>query len=167
MPFARAAYGWIADESSKSTLKNSLAVLVRVMEQAVRDGIIDFNPARVVGWQQECERAEDELDDPRSLALPGWAALDEVANALVARSSGEYEGWGDVVRYAACTATRIGEVSGVRAADIDRETWMWSLCRQTTSGPGGLTDRAPRTSGGVWSRSSRRSGPWSRADSIQ
>ncbi|MGH3310500.1 MAG: tyrosine-type recombinase/integrase [Streptomyces sp.] len=140
----RAVYGWIADECSKSTVKNSLAVLVRVMEQAVRDGIIDFNPARVVGWQQEYKRAEDELDDPRSLALPGWAALDELANALIARSSGEYEGWGEVVRFAACTATRIGEVSGTRAADIDRETWIWNLCRQTTSAPGGLVDKGTK-----------------------
>lgn len=140
----RAVYGWIADECSKSTVKNSLAVLVRVMEQAVRDGIIDINPARVVGWQQEHKRAEDELDDPRSLALPDWDALDSLAAALVARSSGGYQGWGDVVRYAACTATRIGEVSGVRAGDIDRETWMWNLCRQTTSGPGGLIDKGTK-----------------------
>src|SRR5690606_18758813 len=42
----RAVHGWIADECSKSTVKNTVAVLVRVMEQAVRDGIIDRNPAR-------------------------------------------------------------------------------------------------------------------------
>jgi hypothetical protein len=47
----RAVTGWIADECSKSTVKNSLAVLVRVMEQALRDGLIDRNPARVTGWQ--------------------------------------------------------------------------------------------------------------------
>jgi hypothetical protein len=35
----RAVHGWIADECSRSTVKNSLAMLVRVMEQAVRDGI--------------------------------------------------------------------------------------------------------------------------------
>ena len=45
------------------------------MEQAVRDGIIDRNPAQVTGWQREYQRAEDELDDPRSLALPDWDAL--------------------------------------------------------------------------------------------
>jgi len=40
------------------------------MEQALRHGIIDRNPARVKGWQQQYQQAEDELDDPRSLALP-------------------------------------------------------------------------------------------------
>jgi hypothetical protein len=71
----RAVHGWIADECSRSTVKNSLAVLVRVMEQALRDGIIDRNPARITGWQREYQRFEDELDDPRSLALPHWSAL--------------------------------------------------------------------------------------------
>ncbi|MCU1665933.1 MAG: integrase family protein [Pseudonocardia sp.] len=33
----RAVHGWIADDCSRSTVKNSIAVLVRVMEQAVRD----------------------------------------------------------------------------------------------------------------------------------
>jgi hypothetical protein len=68
----RVVHAWIVDECSRSTVKNSLAVLVRVMEQAVRDGIIERNPAKVTGWQREYQRAEDELDDPRSLALPDW-----------------------------------------------------------------------------------------------
>jgi integrase len=140
----RAVYGWIADECSRSTVKNSLAVLVRVMEQAVRDGILDLNPARVVGWQQDYKRAEDELDDPRSLALPDWDALERLTAALVARSADTYGGWGEVVQYAACTAARIGEVSGVRVQDIDREGWTWELCRQTTPGPGGLIDKGTK-----------------------
>jgi hypothetical protein len=50
----RAVHGWIAEQCSRSTVKNSLAVLVRVMvEQAVRDGIMDRNPARVIGWQRD------------------------------------------------------------------------------------------------------------------
>jgi hypothetical protein len=65
--FDRAVHAWIADDCSRSTVKNSLAVLVRVMEQAYRDGIIDRNPARVSGWQREYKLAEDALDDPRSL----------------------------------------------------------------------------------------------------
>ena len=41
----RTVQNWIADEHSRSTVKNTIAVLVRVMEQAVRDGIIKVNPA--------------------------------------------------------------------------------------------------------------------------
>jgi integrase len=140
----RAVHGWIAERCSRSTVKNSLAVLVRVMEQAVRDGIIDRNPARVIGWQRDYERAEDELDDPRSLALPDWQALRDLAAALVARSADHFEGWGDVVIFAACTAARIGEVSGIRCADIDRDAWTWTVRRQTTPSPGGLIDKGTK-----------------------
>lgn len=140
----RAVHGWIAEQCSRSTVKNSLAVLVRVMEQAVRDGIMDRNPARVIGWQRDYRRAEDELDDPRSLALPDWHALCELAAALVSRSADHFEGWGDVVVFAACTAARIGEVSGIRCADIDRNTWTWTVRRQTTPSPGGLIDKGTK-----------------------
>ncbi|WP_075692561.1 tyrosine-type recombinase/integrase [Streptomyces acidiscabies] len=137
----RTVHGWIADEHSQSTVKNSLAVLVRVMEQAVRDGLITINPARITGWQAQYKKAEDELDDPRALALPDWTTLVRLANALVERSHDQYQGWGDVVLFAASTAARIGEVSGVRVGDIDPATWIWTVRRQTTPGPGGLIDK--------------------------
>jgi hypothetical protein len=57
---------------------------VRILEQAVRDGVIERNPARVSGWQHEFRKAEDELDNPRDLALPDWATLITLADALVA-----------------------------------------------------------------------------------
>lgn len=47
---------WIADECGRPTVKNSLAVLVRVMKQAVREGIIERNPAKVTGWQRVSTR---------------------------------------------------------------------------------------------------------------
>ena len=140
----RAVYSWIEDECSRSTVKNTLAILVRVLEQAMRDGLVDHNVARVKGWQREYQRAEDELDDPRSLALPSWESLTILADALVARSHGQFTGWGHIVTFAACTAARIGEVSGVRAGDINRATWTWTVRRQTTPGPGGLIDKGTK-----------------------
>jgi integrase len=140
----RAVYGWIADECSRSTIKNSLAILVRVLDQAVRDGVIDRNPARVVGWQHEFRKAEDELDDPRALALPDWTTLTRLADALVARSADHYRGWGDVVIFAACTGARIGEVSGCRVGDINTHDWTWKVRRQTTPSPGGLVDKGTK-----------------------
>ncbi|MFD8246944.1 tyrosine recombinase XerC [Nocardia sp. NPDC059691] len=140
----RAVVGWINDGAGKSTVKNSLAVLVRVMEQAVRDAIRETNPARVRGWQKLYQQIEDELDDPRSLALPNWSALVTLADALVARSADRYQGWGDVVIFAACTASRIGEVSGCRVGDIGTDTWTWRVRRQTTPGPGGMEDKGTK-----------------------
>ena len=140
----RAVHGWIADECGRSTVKNSIAILVRIMEQALRDGIIDRNPAKVSGWQRQYRTAVDELDDPRSLALPDWETLVALAEALVARSHGRFAGWGDVVEFAGGTAARIGEVSGIRKEDIDRERWLWTVRRQTTPGPGGLIDKGTK-----------------------
>jgi hypothetical protein len=77
-PYRLTTGGWIADDSSQSTIKNTLGVLVRIMEQAVRDGIIDRNPARVAGWQREYLRAEDELNDPRFV---GAARLGHIGEA--------------------------------------------------------------------------------------
>lgn len=78
----RAVHGWIADDCSRSTIKYSLAILVRVLEQAVRDGIVEHNRARVTGWQREYQHTEDELDNPRLLAPPDWEALHQLAAAL-------------------------------------------------------------------------------------
>jgi integrase len=140
----RAVHAWIADGCGRSTIKNSLAILVRVLEQAVGDRIIDHNRARVTGWQREYQRAEDELDDPRSLALPDWDALAQLAAAVVARSADHFTGWGEVFEFTACTAARIGETSGVRRADINTRTWTWNVRRPTTPGPGGLMDKGTK-----------------------
>ncbi|MFJ5830904.1 tyrosine recombinase XerC [Streptomyces sp. NPDC093089] len=140
----RTVQNWIADEHGRSTVKNSLAVLVRVMEQAVRDGIIKVNPARVTGWQKLYKPAEDELLNPRALALPDWQALVQLADTLVSASYGEYRGWDEVVLFAACTAARIGEVSGCRVGDIDTTNWIWTVRRQTTPAPGGLVGKGTK-----------------------
>jgi hypothetical protein len=115
--------GWIAAGCGKSTVKNTLAMLVRIMELAVKDEIRASNPARLNGWQREYARIEDELDNPRELALPDWHTLSRLADELVARSAGSYQGWGDVALFAACTAARIGEVSGCRVKDINTDEW--------------------------------------------
>ncbi|MFD6456347.1 site-specific integrase [Nocardia sp. NPDC060220] len=110
----------------------------------MRDEVIERNRVEVSGWQSQYQRIEDELDDPRSLALPDWATLTQLSAALVAASSDQFQGWGDVVTFAACTASRIGEVSGVRVKDIDTEQWIWNLRRQTSPGPGGRLDKGTK-----------------------
>ncbi|WDO04861.1 hypothetical protein ME763_03925 [Streptomyces murinus] len=156
---ARAPSGsiWIADEHGRSTDKNTIAVLVRVMEQAVRDGIIKVNPARISGRQKLYKQAEDELRAPRALALPDWNSLVQLADALVAASYDQYRGWGDVVLFAASTAARIAEVSGCRVGDIDTNQWIWTVRRQTTPAPGGPTDKGTKGKRARKAPSSKRS----------
>jgi integrase len=148
----RAVHAWIADGVGRSSVKNALAIVGRVGDQAIRDGLIASNPFRITGWQSEYAKAEAELEDPRKLALPDYAALKKLSDALVANSADSrykdrrtYRGWGDVVEFMACTAARIGEVSGVRVMDIDLDTWIWTLVRQTTPSPGGLQDKRPKS----------------------
>jgi hypothetical protein len=44
--------------------------------------------------------------------------VDRATWALVVRSHGCCQGWGDIVEFTACTEARIGETAGVRRADI-------------------------------------------------
>ena len=144
----RAIKAWISDGASRSTVKSSLAVLVLVMEQAVRDEIIERNPSRVFGWQRQYELVEDEVDNPRALALADFHALETLSAALVAKSNPPYQGWGDAVIFAACTAARIGEVSGCLVRDINTKDWIWTVRRQTTPSPGELAEGLTRSTGG-------------------
>ncbi|WP_068278362.1 tyrosine-type recombinase/integrase [Aldersonia kunmingensis] len=141
----RAVVSWIESGCSRSTVRNTIAMFGRVMDQAMRDDLIGTNPVRVRGWQRLYRQVEAELDEPRKLALPDWDALMTFADALVSESADHYEGWGDVVVFAACTASRIGEVSGCRVRDIDTDEWMWTVRRQTTPGPGGLADKTTKS----------------------
>ncbi|MDX2674907.1 hypothetical protein PV333_00210 [Streptomyces sp. NY05-11A] len=98
----------------------------------------------MTGWQKLYKQAEDELLDPRGLALPDWETLVRLADTLVAAYYDDYRGGGDVVLFAACTAARIGEVSGCRVGDIDTGQWIWTVRRQTTPAPSGLTDKGTK-----------------------
>ncbi|MFI2557176.1 tyrosine-type recombinase/integrase [Nocardia farcinica] len=49
-----------------------------------------------------------------------------------------------MVIFAACTASRIGEVSGCRVRGIDTQTWTWCVRRQTTSSSGGMEDKGTK-----------------------
>ena len=49
-----------------------------------------------------------------------------------------------MVVFAACTAARIGEVSGLRAWHIDTTRWIWTVRTQTTPAPGGLVDKGTK-----------------------
>ncbi|MGB3523884.1 MAG: hypothetical protein WBA50_20665 [Mycobacterium sp.] len=106
--------------------------LASLQSERERVAVRGEDPARLPTTEREY--------NPRSLALSDWRALMALADALVANSADQYQGWGDVVIFEACTAARIGEVSGCLGSDIDTENWIWTLCRQTTPSPGELKD---------------------------
>jgi len=119
-------------------------------------------------WEEACRQLTDYWElvrkaekqpwpsrERKAALMAGWAQAGiiplrpcwrwpQLATALVARSHGRYQGWGDIVEAAACTAARIGEISGVRKKDVDRDSWLWTVRRQTTPGPGGLIDKGTK-----------------------
>jgi hypothetical protein len=140
----RAVLGWIADGCGKSTVKNSLAILVRVMEQAYRDGIVDRNPARITGWQRQYHRAEDELANPRALALPNWAALTRLTDALVTTQA----------------ATACGERSSSSPPAPARGSARYRAAGSATSSGAGPFDARPhRDRADSWTRAPRGNAP--------
>ncbi|MFJ9173862.1 tyrosine-type recombinase/integrase [Streptomyces sp. NPDC102360] len=137
----RTVQTWVTTGTKRSTIKNALAALARITRQATRDGWLTCQPQPLPGWQRLHYTGEDLLAEPRGLALPYYAALLRLAEALTRAAHDHYPGWGHAVTFAACTGARIGEISGVRVRDIDARTWIWTARRQTTPAPGGLADK--------------------------
>lgn len=103
----------------RSTVKNSVAALVLVLDEAVRDGIIMRNPAKDRARRRTVGRSPSatELASPLDLALPDMATLERLVARVI--EAGGHPSYGDVVTILATTALRISEVSGLRVGDVD------------------------------------------------
>ena len=140
----RAIDGW-ESEFGASTVKNTVAALVLVLDQAMRDGLIPRNPAKDRARRQHVgRRATSHADEtnPRDLALPDVATLDRLTAAVV--EQGKHQCWGDVVTLLATTAMRISEVSGLLVGDIDLDAGLIRVERQTYPGRGGLITKTTK-----------------------
>lgn len=138
----RAIDRWQLDYG-KSTVKNTVAALVLVLDEAVRDGLLARNPAkdraRRKGVGQESQEMES---NPRELALPDVATLDRLVEGVV--QAGGHRCWGDMVTVLACTAMRISEVSGLTVGDVDLVRGLIAVRRQTYPGRGGLVTKTTK-----------------------
>jgi integrase len=132
-------------EYGRSTVKNSVAALVLVLDEAVRDGLILRNPAKDRARRRSTvmdPHAGDERS-PRDLALPDVATLRALVEAVV--EAGGHQCWGDMVMILATTALRISEASGLTVSDVDLAAGVLHVRRQTYPGRGGLITK--RTKG--------------------
>lgn len=136
----RAIDAW-EQEYGRSTVKNSVAVLVLVLDEAVRDGVIVRNPAKDRARRRTVGRSFGNSDpgSPRELALPDVVTLDRLVEAVV--EAGGHQCWGDMVTILATTALRISEVSGLRVGDVDLGRGLLHVFRQTYPGRGGLVTK--------------------------
>ncbi|MDF2146955.1 tyrosine recombinase XerC [Knoellia sp. p5-6-4] len=137
----RAIDGW-EQEYGRSTVKNTVAALVLVLDEAVRDGILVRNPAKDRARRRTVGRSfgnSAEPGSPRDLALPDVATLDRLVEAVI--EAGGHQAWGDMVTILATTALRISEVSGLRVGDVDLGRGLLHVFRQTYPGRGGLVTK--------------------------
>jgi integrase len=136
----RAIDGW-EEQYSRSTVKNSVSALVLVLDEAVRDGIALRNPAKDRARRRTMgiDTGNEVGANPRDLALPDVATLD----LLVERTAeaGNHRSYGDMVTILATTALRISEVSGLLVGDVDLDSGLLTVSRQTYPGRGGLVTK--------------------------
>jgi len=141
----RAIDRWERDYG-RSTVKNTIAPLVLVLDEAVRDGLITRNPAKDRARRTNVSRSFGNVDSgpssPRDLALPDVEALGRLVAAVV--ESGGHQCWGDMVTILATTAMRISEVSGLRIGDVDLRRGVIHVSRQTYPGRGGLVTKTTK-----------------------
>ncbi|WP_170177023.1 tyrosine-type recombinase/integrase [Myceligenerans xiligouense] len=125
---------------SHSTVKNTVAALVHVLDDAVREGLLPRNPAKDRARRKHSGQVKDGNDvNPRDLALPDVATLDRLVAAVVEK--GGHRCWGDMVLLLATTGMRISEVSGLTVGDVDLARGLIHVRRQTYPGRGGLTTK--------------------------
>lgn len=134
----RAMDRWEA-EFGASTVKNTVAVLVLVLDQAVRNGRIPRNPSKDRARRKKIGHRGGnaaELHNPRDLALPGVVTLDGLVTAV--GEAGGHRYWADVMTVLTTTAMRIIEVAGLRVGDVSLFVGVIRVELQTYPGRGGL-----------------------------
>lgn len=134
----RTVDGWERVHSA-STLKCTLAALTRLLDEAVRDGVIPTNPARQRA-RRSWSRPGPIDESPRSHAIPDLAALRRL-EAAVNLYGREYA---DHVVLCALLAARGSEVAGLRRGDVDFLNGVVHIRRQIYPGAGGLTTKSTK-----------------------
>lgn len=126
-------------QHSASTFKNTIAPLVRILDEAVRNDLLTTNPAR--NWSRRSLGKNPHIltDDasPRTYALPDLASPETLATAC----GKAHQSYSDYVMLCALLATRGSEVAGLQVGDIDWDNRIVTIRRQTFPGAGGLVTK--------------------------
>lgn len=119
---------------SASTIKNSIAPLVRVLDEAVRDDIITINPSRHRARRNLGKQVTQATGTLRQYAIADLATL----RRLAAACGQVHQSYADHVMLAALLAARGSEVAGLRVGDVDWTNRIVTIERQHFPGKGGL-----------------------------
>lgn len=136
--------GW-EQRYGASTIKNSIAPLVRILDEAVRDNLIQINPAKhraKRSLNRNAFRSQNtETASPRAHAIPDMDTL----NKLALECGKIHQSYSDFVMLAALLAARSSEVSGLQAGDVLFGQNLVVIRRQVYPGRGGLIAKAPKS----------------------
>ncbi|WP_294181157.1 site-specific integrase [uncultured Schumannella sp.] len=128
-----------------STIKNTIAPLVRVLDEAVRDGLLTINPAKNRAKRSLNRNAfrgqPAEQSSPRSHAIPDMKTLNRLATAC----GKVHQSYSDFVMIAALLAARSSEVSGLQVGDIEFGKNLVVIRRQVFPGKGGLVTKPTKS----------------------
>lgn len=128
-----------------STIKNTIAPLVRVLDEAVRDGLIQINPAKNRAKRSLNRNAfrgqSAEQSSPRAHAIPDMKTLNRLAKAC----GNVHQSYSDFVMLAALLAARSSEVSGLQVGDVDFGKNLVVIRRQVFPGKGGLVTKPTKS----------------------
>ena len=115
---------------SASTVKNTVAALTKVLDEAVRDEIIATNPARA-----RAKRRSQPAEIRSTHKIPTLAKVIELADSCGA----VHPVYGDFVLLCALLAARSSEVAGLLVGDVDWDRELVTIARQHFPGAGGLS----------------------------
>ncbi len=121
---------------SRSTLKNTIAALTRVLDEAVRDDLITRNPVR----DRADRRYRAHLELPHTKLIPGPDDVTRIAEACAEI----HPSYGDHVMLSAFLAARSSEVGGLLVGDVDWASKVVTIERQCYPGAGGLSIKLPK-----------------------
>jgi len=121
---------------SRSTLKNTIAALTRVLDEAVRDDLIARNPVR----DRADRRYRANLELPHTKLIPGPDDVVRIAEACTEI----HPSYGDHVMLSAFLAARSSEVGGLFVGDVDSASKVVTIERQCFPGAGGLSMKPPK-----------------------
>lgn len=121
----------LASELAPATVSKTVTLLSSVLDLAVRDQVLDTNPARLV------RRVRVDSPEARFLELSQVADLEAAMDPW----------WQMTVPFMVTTALRIGEVAAVRVSDVNLLAGSVRVSAGS-AGPGGVRGKTKTTAGG-------------------
>jgi integrase len=106
----------VADRGTPREAQQQRQLMRVIFKWALSQDLIESDPASALASFGPSPRRDRVLSDEEIKALWDWMGQSDMPRAYV-----------DALRFQLATGARIGEVGGITSAEIDRDTWIWTL----------------------------------------